>query len=774
MIKKNITSILLLLIFIVINGKENYTFSGFVKDSVNNEALIGAYIIDSSSKSIVTTNNYGYFAVKSNKLPIIIEVSYLGYASKKVKVINTDTIVTIKLCTNNFINDVVVLSSEHRLRLPQTSIEKISSKELESLPVILGESDITRTIQLLPGVVRGSETTTGYFVRGGNSDQNLILIDGAPVYNAYHMFGMFSAFNSDAINNAKFYKGGIPAQYGNRLSSVLDLSMREGTSQRISGEIMLGTFSSKFLIEGPIYNNKTTFLITGRRSILDISPEIVKNWTLFLSGMDVIRGDVERIDLYSFYDINAKVNHSFSDRCKVFVNLYKGVDNYDPRKKTIENAYFKYGNKAASIRCNYLFHNNIYGNFTVYYSNFDYSNTRESLQKDKNENVVSGYSLRNISGIEDYSVKADFDYALHNHNTKFGLQYINQKLRPGVYSYNNTGGLGQQTDTTFNYNKNANQFVMYVSDFINPVEKFSIIAGLRSDIYFVDKISFLSIQPRFTCSYLLLDNLSMKASYTRATQFIHLLSFTSSGAPSDIWVPSTKNVAPSNSHEFVVGTTYQYDKSISFNVEGFYKIMDNLIMYKEGASYVIDKTDWQNMIEIGKGKSKGIEIGLKKEKGKTTGWISYTLSKTTRQFDMINLGREFPFTYDRTHNIAIALIQKLGKRFEIGADWIYATGNAVTLSNTYYYNISFLSSDGGYNSIHHFESINGQRMPDFHRLDLCLNYSKIGKNFTYKFSIGAYNVYAHQNPYYIIESPEGITKVSLFKTLPYLSLSIKL
>jgi outer membrane receptor for ferrienterochelin and colicin len=368
----------------------------------------------------------------------------------------------------------------------------------------------------------------------------------------------------------------------------------------------------------------------------------------------------------------------------------------------------------------------------------------------------------------------DFDYALLNHDLKFGAQYVKQNLDPGVYSYNSAGSNPQfNSDTTYNYNKEAHQGVLYVSDNFKPLDKLTINAGLRFDAYFVDNIVHASLQPRFSCNYQLINNLSIKASYTRVTQQLHLLSATSSGAPSDIWVPSTKKVAPSNSNEFVLGINYNFKNIVTLTVEGFTKYMNNLIMYKEGASYAIDKTDWQNMIETGKGKSQGIEFGLKKEKGNTTGWISYTLSRTTRQFDNINFGNEFPFTYDRTHNIAIALMQKLGKKFEIGADWLYATGNAITLSNTMYYNIVPLPPDEIYQSINHYESINGERMPTFHRLDVCINYNKTGKILSYKISLGAYNIYARQNPYYIIESPEGIKMESLFKVLPYLSLSLK-
>jgi len=751
--------------------------SGFVVDSVSQEVLIGAYVIDPYSGIGTSTNNFGHFSIKVSNSTKTIQISYIGYATKTVEFTDHESIFTFLMVPDNLLEGVEVKSNYNYRRVsPQTSLERLPASTVRSLPSILGESDVTRTIQLLPGVIMGSETTSGYFVRGGGYEQNLILIDGTPIYNAYHMFGMFSVFNSDAINGMNFYKGGIPAQHGGRLSSVLDLSMREGNANKYSGEVMLGTFSSKFLVEGPIIKGSTSFLLTGRRSIMDISPEFITNTVIFLSGMEMASSSDVRLDMYSFYDVNAKVNHRFSDKSRLFLTFYNGRDEYNPDKVLLRDHTFNYGNKTLSVRYNHLFSSKLYGNLIVYRSHFNYSTTKGFVERDETGAIVSGSSLQSSSGIEDYACKVDFDYGLFSHNLKFGAHFVRQDVKPEVHSFNSVPNNPQfSIDTTFHFNALLNQGTLYLSDMFTPIEGITINAGVRFDAYFVEQKTHTALQPRIALSYQLNDKFTAKGSYTRVSQPLHLLSHSSSGAPSDIWVPSTSRIAPSHSDEMVAGFTYSFNDNLLITVEGFAKRMDNLIMYSEGASYAINRTDWQDMVEVGSGKSRGLEVGLRKEQGNTTGWISYTLSKSTRQFDEINLGREFTFTYDRKHTIALALVQKLGKRWSLGANWMFASGHAVTLYNIFYYNSDPLSSalSSGYYLVSGYESLNNARMPTFHRLDLCIDYEKPTKLFNYKFSAGAYNAYARRNPYYINQFPMmGVVKVSLFSVIPYISLSL--
>jgi len=770
-VKKLIFQIGISLLFLTAQSQPTQVFSGFVKDSTSNEVLIGANVVDPARKVGTATDNFGFFRIELPEGTTTLQVSYVGYSPKNVEVNSLKTVANILLAPENQLDEVVVKSEySYRRFAPQTSLERMPARTVRTLPSILGETDITRTIQLLPGVAMGTEATSGFFVRGGGSDQNLILVDGTPIYNTYHMFGMFSVFNSDAINGVTFYKGGMPAQHGGRLSSVLDLTMREGNSQRFSGEVMLGTFSSKFLFEGPIAKGKTSFLVTGRRSTLDISPEMMSMAVIGFSGMYLASGDV-RLDMYSFYDINAKVNHTFSNRSRLFITLYNGKDDYSPQGSGIYDHTFGFGNRAGSVRFNQIFTENLYGNFMLYYSGYNYSTTKGSATRDEEGNVVSGNSLTNRSSIEDISLKTDFDYGVKNHTLKFGAQYLRQNVSPEVSAFNSVSSSSQyNVDTTYRFSDIVHQASLYVSDIYNPTNKLTLNAGLRFDTYFVEGKIYPTLQPRVTLSYLTFDRLTLKTSYARVSQNLHLLSFTSSGAPSDMWVSSTKKVAPSISNEFVAGLTFSPSDAIVVTLEGFLKRMDNLITYKEGASYAVNRTDWQEMVEVGNGKSKGLEFCVRKETGSTTGWISYTLSKATRQFDGVNRGREFTFNFDRTHNLAVAVMQKLGKRYSLGANWMYATGSAVTLSNIMYYNTG--PFDYGYYTVVEYENLNNERMPAYHRLDICLNYERFKKHLGYKFSIGAYNAYAHQNPYYLTQSVEGIGQVSLFGVIPYLSFSL--
>lgn len=694
-----------ILLFYLTSAQTTLVCSGFVKDTTSNEVLIGANIIDPTRKAGTATDNYGYFRIEVPRGTSSLLVSYVGFSPKVVELKGSDTLVHILLTPENQLGEVVVKSEySYRRFAPQTSLERMPARTVKTLPSILGETDITRTIQLLSGVAMGTESTSGFFVRGGGSDQNLILVDGTPIYNAYHMFGMFSVFNSDAINGVNFYKGGMPAQHGGRLSSVLDLTMREGNSQKFSGEVMLGTFSSKFLFEGPIAKGKTSFLITGRRSILDITPEMMSIAVIGFSGMHLASGDV-RLDKYSFYDINAKVNHTFSSRSRLFITLYNGKDDYSPQGYSSYDHSFGFGNRAGSVRLNQIFSSNLYGNFMLSYSGYSYSTTKGSATRDEDGNIVSGNSLTNRSSIEDISLKADFDYGIRNHTLKFGAQYLMQNVSPEVTAFNSVSSSTQYNiDTTYRFSDIVHQASLCISDIYKPTDRLTLNAGLRFDTYFVDGKIYPTLQPRITLSYLTFDKLTLKASYARVSQNLHLLSFTSSGAPSDMWVSSTEKVAPSISNEFVAGITFSPSDAIVITLDGFIKRMDNLITYKEGASYAVNRSDWQEMVVVGNGKSKGLEFCVRKETGSTTGWVSYTLSRATRQFDGVNRGREFIFNYDRTHNLAVAVMQKLGKRYSLGASWMFATGSAVTLSNLVYYNIDPFGN--GYYTVVEYENLN--------------------------------------------------------------------
>jgi hypothetical protein len=759
--------------FSIILEAQDIQISGYVKDSTSYEALIGATIYSNETQKSTDTNNFGYFRISLPENTSSLMFSYVGYKPQQVFFkITKDTLINIYMNTKNDLKEVVVYGNTNdKVNKAQTSLEVISAKTVSALPVIMGESDLLRTLVLLPGVTFGTENSPGYFVRGGSNDQNLLLIDGVPVYNAYHLYGFFSVFNTDAINKAKLYKGDMPARYGERLSSLLEIQLKEGNSKKYSGEFTAGIVASKFLLEGPVLKGKTSFLITGRRSMMDVIPDGLSDFISRLDGLDRTKRDITKLSSYYFYDLTAKINHSFSDRSRLFFSYYKGKDDF-----LMNAAYYRpmnlinWGNSTASLRWNYLFSNKFFSNFTLYSSNYNYFTQNDNFSGAQIPGKQPfGYSRKYSSGIRDYSGKMDFESGISGHSIKFGAQYISQNIQPGVstlyHSYDNPQ---YNIDTSYNFNKKVQNGVLYVEDSFKPLEKLSVNAGLRVTGFYTDRKIYPSIQPRVSCNYQLVAGMALKASYSRVTQNLHLLSNNILGGPGDIWVPSTRRVAPAVSNQLVLGITQNVNNLFTLSVEAYTKNMNHLIMYKEGASYLIEKNDWQDKIETGTGKSRGIEFSLNKESGNTTGWISYTLSKSDRKFENINFGREFPFTYDRRHNITIALVQKIGKKFSLGADWVYVTGHAVTLANTYVYNELIRSA-----SLKYYSSVNNYRMPAYHRLDLCLNYMKETKILKYTISAGAYNAYNRANPYIILDSFDSLQVQSLFPILPYISFSVK-
>jgi hypothetical protein len=759
---------LVLMVLVQFQTAGQVTLSGFVKDRENGEVLIGAFAMDTVNSKVTTTNEYGYFSIQCRTKCTALKFSYIGYSTLTIIVkSNKDTALDILLTKNALLNEVIVNGGYNGLKSNLTGIETMSSKMVNSLPSIMGEPDIIKTLTFLPGVSFGNEAVSGYFVRGGSSDQNLILIDGVPIYNPYHLHGYFSVFNSDAINNATLYKGAVPANYGGRLSSVFDITMREGNSKKLSSKLTIGTITTKILIEGPIINEKTSFLITARRSMLDVFNPLISSNLAFFNGMSRVAKDIDLANYY-FYDYNAKVNHKVNSKNRVFVCFYSSKDNYRNKNSefALKNAII-WENTAASLRWNHIYSNSLFSNLTLYYSKYNY------CSKDALVIQGSGTDLENsieyTTGICDYSVKEDFNYNFNKHLLKFGFQYLNQTLAPAISTVNQLGSeSGQNIDTTFNSLIYTHEAIMYFEDEFNLFDKVSMIAGAHLCGYFVDNRFYPSIQPRFSLYYLPFNNISIKGSYSRMVQPLHLLSNTWSGDPSDIWVPSTSQVKPENSNQFAAGITYNAN-SIYLTAEAFWKNMNNLIDYKEGASFFNSQSNWQDKIETGSGKAHGLELSLKKEKGKLTGLLSYAHSKSVRKFENINNGNQFPYIYDRAHSVSSALTYSINNKFSVGANWLFASGQPTTIAESYVINNLNLYREEYYK---HFNSINGAKLPNYHRLDICMNYVRNYRLFNYQISTGIYNVYNRKNPYSIYDTGESLYINSLMGLVPYITLSI--
>ncbi|MCF8369056.1 MAG: TonB-dependent receptor [Bacteroidales bacterium] len=789
-------TILFLLISPVLLLSQKYTISGYVEDMSNGEKLLGANVYNTQNYEGTITNNYGFYSLTQKTGDVQIRYSYIGYQSQTLNIdLNKDTVIHISLQPALELEEVVIEGSreENALKSSQMSVTELPMNMVKSLPVFFGEVDVMKTIQLLPGVQSGSEGTSGLYVRGGGPDQNLILLDGVPVYNANHLFGFFSVFNADAINTTKLVKGGFPARYGGRLSSVLDIRMKEGNTKEFHGEGSVGLIASKLTLEGPIMKDKSSFIISGRRTYIDILAYPI----IAASNTDP---DSRFSGGYYFYDLNAKVNHKFSDKSRLYLSAYLGNDKAHAKEtytygneEDLDKFKLRWGNFTTVLRWNYMFNPKLFANTRLSYSKYKFlvNNQYKYTSPDETEDFEFTYS----SGIDDLAAGIDFDFLPNpKHAIKFGFSNIYHTFNPGVNAFSQevSGDYSSTIDTTFgNSQIYAHELDIYIEDDFKLGSRIKANAGIHASGFSVKKKFYTSIQPRFSARYLINDKLSVKASYAKMNQYVHLLSNTSIGLPTDLWVPVTDTIKPMVSDQVAIGSVYNLSKTFEIHVEGFYKWMNSLITYKPGASYFLTDNSWQSLITTGKGWSYGAEFLLRKNLGKVTGWIGYTLSWSNRQFDEVS-DDIYPYRYDRRHDVSIVAMWKVKENVDIGATWVFGTGNAVTLPYdkylSYQNNYGFLNSGGGYENyyanlpyIDNVESRNNYRMPAYHRLDLGINFHKETRWGERTWSLGIYNAYFRQNAFflYVDEYYEnGVQKkvlkqVSLFPGIPYVSYSFR-
>jgi hypothetical protein len=660
-----------------------------------------------------------------------------------------------------------------------------------------------KVIQLLPGVQSGTEGATGIYVRGGGADQNLFLLDGVPVYNASHLFGFLSVFNPDAIKAVQLYKGGFPARYGERLSSVVDIHMKEGNAKEFHGNFSIGLIASKLSFEGPLIKDKTSFIVSGRRTYADIlaRPLIAKANSV---------SQYKSTGGYYFYDLNGKINHIFSEKSRLYLSAYLGSDEAYVRSRSNNDYYgqpgdrYEYkerfgmgwGNAIMAIRWNYLINNKLFSNSTFTYSNYKFDVHNESESKNVTQRTEKLDFFRYFSGIEDVSAKVDFDYYPgSSHSVKFGAAFTHHIFKPGVsrirYDFEeSTGGIDTTFGGAFIY---ANESTAYLEDNFDISTRIRLNAGFRLALFNVQKTNYFSLQPRLSVRYLASNQLSFKASYSKMAQFVHLLTTSALSLPTDLWLPVTRKFEPPVSHQIALGSSIRLPGKLDLTLEGFYKTMNNLIEYKEGASFGGTGSGWESKVEKGKGWSYGIEFLLEKSYGKSTGWIGYTLSRSDRQFEELNLGRIFPAKYDRRHDISVVLSHKFNEKKDIGLVWVYGTGNAATLGIMKYPSFSGFENHnyyGGDSDITEYPSRNNYRVPAYHRLDLGFNMHKKKTRGLRTWNISLYNAYSRKNPFFIFWDSEYhqvsdptdpynysgysvpvLKKISLFPLIPSVSYS---
>ena len=749
---------------------QNFTISGSVKDSTNGEDLYGASVRVKELTNVgAITNAYGFYSLTLEKGLYTLVYGSSGFDQKEVKIeLDKDMSIDLELNVPSEIQelgDVIVKAEKgnNNITSAEMNVTKLTPKDIETIPVLFGEKDIMKTLQLTPGVKGAGEGNAGFFVRGGGADQNLILLDEAPVYNASHLLGFFSVFNSDAIKDVALYKSGIPAEYGGRASSVMDVKMRDGNKKQFEASGGIGLISSRLTVEGPIVKDKGSFIISGRRSYVDIFLKLSKD------------EQIQNTSLF-FYDLNMKANYKLGEKDRIFLSGYFGRDNFGFG----DDFGFNWGNATGTLRWNHIINQKLFSNTSLVYSNFDYAFNIGAEGEDDSFGVQSS--------IQDWNVKQDFTYYANQNNTlKFGLNGIHHTFKPGAL----TGGNESFNELVLD-SRYAIEMGAYIQNTHKVGNRLNLMYGLRYSGFNLigdgnrydfaengtatttefDKWETIKyhngLEPRLSASYLLTEKNSIKMSYNRNIQYLHQVSNSTSSSPTDIWVPSSNNVNPQIADQIAAGYYHNLkDNMYALSGEIYYKFLQNQIDYKNGAnSFLNDEVEGEFV--YGKGRAYGLEIQLRKTKGRFTGWISYTLSRSLRTFDQIDGGKEFSARQDRIHDIAVVAMFKINKSLAASATWIYYTGDAVTFpSGGYSVNNTFIPL---------YTERNGYRMPDYHRLDLGLTwYHKEKKRFESNMNFSVYNAYGRENAFSITFEPEDpdapngpqkAVQTTLFKLIP--------
>jgi hypothetical protein len=768
----------------LLSAQEKFTISGYVRDSLSRETLIGATIQAKEQSKGVSSNQYGYYALTLPKGEYVLVTSFVGFFPIEKKInLQSDLVIDFPLLSKSSLSQEIVISSKKRdanIKNAQMGQIDLSMSRAKSVPVIFGEVDPLKILQLYPGVSNAGEGNSGLYVRGGGPDQNLILLDDAVVYNSGHLFGFFSIFNGDAIKNTSLIKGGMPAQYGGRLSSVLDISMKEGNLDKYQVEGGIGSIASRFSVQGPIQKEKASFMLSGRRTYIDAlaKPFIKKESQFYGSG-------------YYFYDFNAKFNYRFSSKDRLYLSGYFGRDRFDfVNNKRQFDVEVPWGNSTLSARWNHVFHKKLFMNTTAVYNDYQFS--LGALQNSFNF-VLS-------SGIRDLNLKTDLDhYLTPEHKLKYGALFTYHRLSPSVAS-------GRQDSVLFLPNnaqtKFANEYGLYAQDDWEVNNKLKINYGLRwsafqqlgpytnyktdADGNRLDSTSYASnqsvityggLEPRLTMRYALNDETSIKGSVSRNRQYLHLVSNAGTTLPTDVWVPSTLRVKPQLSWQYAAGVFKNFnDNAFETSIEVYYKSMQNQIEYREGFTPSIK--DPEEEFVFGRGWSYGTELFINKTKGKFTGWIGYTLAWTWRKFPDLNQGNKYPAKYDRRHDLSVVGIYELNQKWKLSSVFVYATGNATSLPEKFYLIEGVLTQQ--------FSRINQYRLAPYHRLDLSATYAptpKKERKWKHSWVFSLYNVYSRQNPYFLYYNQTGSAfagtlevqakQVSLFPVIPSVTYNFK-
>ncbi len=757
----------------------NITINGYISDKATGERLAGATIFVPETGKGTTSNDFGFFSLTIPHGKVNVVFRFVGYETYILNsTFKKDTLVQIQLKTNNQLNEVVVKASNNEkfLLSPSMGIHRLSAKEVTKIPTVLGEPDLLKAIQLLPGVSFSTEGSTGFSVRGGSTDQTLIQLDGVPVYNVNHLWGFMSAFNNDAISETKLYKGSLPARFGGRLSSVLDVSMKEGNLKKNSGTFSVNPIAGRLNLEGPIVKEKVSFMFSARTTwanLLLLAAQRLEN-----------QNEDAQIVTYGFWDINAKTNWIINTNNRIYLSFYTGKDAFvmeDNGESFNDYLKFSYNwqNLTSVLRWNHVFSPTLFANFSAYNSRFrqEYLNRFDK----KGDEQYKGYN-----NLNDLSIKGDFDWFPESSaQVKFGYIFSFQKFSPEIISY-------KSDSVSFELNRDVftRNFIseFYLESDVDLTKKLKGNVGIRIGSMSTKGKNYVSLRPRATLRYLISEKLSAKISYNRMKQYLHQLQNTTLGIPTEFWVSSTNKIKPGTSNLISAGLFWKPNTNYNFSSEVYYSLLNDVLQYRSSTPAIKERGEsWEDFITSGKGKSYGLELMAEKTTGSLKGWLAYTLSKSTRQFQDLNFGKSFPYAYDRRHKLNINLNYGFKEKHKkdiiidrnLSVNFNYASGKNMTLALQEYQGIPLPLMENTRYSPDWFKqrslinSVNNYKMPDFHNLSISYTIERKNADKINTWNFSVYNIYNRLNPWYYYKKGNKMKQVSLFPIIPSVSYTYK-